>query len=358
MSNPVPQNGEISAIGEAPGASTQVAEFETFDDSFDTSPNGTPDKGSSDIAKVAAAVADLASGSRRKIADRAPIQKAPAVEFEGEDDDEPAPKSAPKAGALGTVGHKLEQAGPPASAISEALRREAEEAGFTAEDIEDFTPAQLRKAIVANDRLVARQFRAANKQTPATPEPEAVADEDDLSEEDFDPKLVKAFRKLRDDNKALREAESRRFQERQVAELDAAFAALENESWFGAGSGTELDPDSREGRRRNAVIREANEELARYAARKQRPPAIKQLIAQAADAIYGTPNELSPRQQAVAKQPRRPDGAFGTVTARPSQKETVRKKGESAALAGIAEAIGGDPRSAEQANNDVDDSLL
>lgn len=354
MSNPVPQNGEISAIGEAPGASTQVAEFETFDDSFDTSPNGTPDKGDSDIAKVAAAVADLASGSRRKIADRAPIQKAPAVEFEGDDDDEPAPKPAVKATT------KIEPIGGTAAQpeISEALRREAEEAGFTAEDIEDFTPAQLRKAIAANDRLVARQFRAANKQAPATSEPEAVADEDDLSEDDFDPKLVKAFRKLRDENKALREAESRRSQERQVAELDAAFAALENESWFGAGSGTELDPDSREGRRRNAVIREANEELARYAARKQRPPAIKQLIAQAADAIYGTPNELTPRQQAVAKQPRRPDGAFGTVTARPSQKETVRKKGESAALAGIAEAIGGDPRSAEQANNDVDDSLL
>lgn len=358
MSNPVPQNGEISAIGEAPGASTQVAEFETFDDSFDTSPSKQAEKsGGKEADTFANAVAELATQqNRRKAADRAPVQKAPAIAFEdGDDDDEPAPKPPAKSPA------KLEQVGGTTPTISESLRREAEEAGFTPDDIEDFTPSQLRKAIAANDRLVARQFRA-SKQTPVTPEPEATAvDEDDLSEDDFDPKLVKAFRKLRDENKALREAESRRAQERQVNELDAAFAALENDAWFGSGSGTEFDPDSREGRRRNAVIREANEELERYARRNQRPPAIKQLIAQAADAIYGTPGdktEPTPRQRAAAVQPRRPDGSFGTVTARPSQKETVRKKGDAAALAGISEAFGLDPRSAEQAHDDVESSLL
>lgn len=190
------------------------------------------------------------------------------------------------------------------------LRRLAEQAGFEAHEIQATAPDQLwdrvhtamraREVELSRSRRVETISNARVPEPPPAPPP-AAEDDFDLPENDFDPRLVKLARgvkQLREENRRLREEMGGLGQREQAREGVALIRRLDrwfskNPEQYGQGSGAALAgrPDSPEAA---AFLRKRNRVIA--AALADRSPAE---IEEKLDAIHADFHPATPYPQAA-----------------------------------------------------------
>lgn len=169
----------------------------------------------------------------------------------------------------------------------------AREVGVPEDEIAASSPDELRSAIKTArlEQQVNSKFDSLSQafEPKAAPQPAPVDDDKFDGEDDIAPQIVAALKKLKQENKALREeianTERRRAAETFAQQADRAFADLgsDYEHLVGKGTRDDLDPKSNHMKRRQMVLDEAIELAGKNATGAQ----VLRKIKQAAEGLFG-----------------------------------------------------------------------
>lgn len=233
--------------------------------------------------------------------------------------------------------------------IPARLTRQAEELGFSEDDLEGATKEQVEDWIFAANKAQAKARKAESlmevreRKKPAEIEGDPsgnVASDDGLTEDMFSSDIIAEFRK-RDARIAelekmvgqLGKVEHSRQVESFASQFDAAVEKLEMPQMFGTGRGIEMDTDSLEFKRRVKMVEEVAKD------KSDKPMRVK---VEAAAALFG----FSKSAPAPAKPAPPTNGHTDEITeadwrdatlARPTSRKATEPKGERKAVATAAE---------------------
>lgn len=292
-------------------------------------------------------------------------------------DENPEPVEEPQNGRATSDLPETPAVDPMQQAAAHELYRAARSLGFSPAEITAFqSPQQLQAAVAAASRI-ARSAQPAPAQKPPTQpqgQPEATEDEFPeayLKEQGVDDKVIAAMKrgfeaeararaleaKFNEKFASIEAIEQQRQRQSYFATLDNSFASLGDDykPVFGEGSGQQMAPNSPELMRRNAVIQIATQQHQQYQAAGYAPPPFPELLAQAASAMFGVTQQTTQQKQATADRLRAQNGQF---LPRPTSRETPKPQGDRAAFEAIATKLGQRGLSFENADSDIDATLL
>lgn len=257
---------------------------------------------------------------------------------------------------------------PPPPPISDALKSRAKEAGYSDDDLKEFTsPKALERALDLMDRQLARSAAVPRNPAPATPPASAKPGEqpgtqaaeefkvDLIDENEWAPELAKPFNKLATDYSQQRDkiakleatvqqllaAESGRAAASTRQQIDSMFSSLGDEyaEVFGVGEGSKLGQNSPQFNARLDVLREMDALSAGYQLTGRTPPPPDELFRRAVRMLHGERVSQEATERAKRDVIDRLRNDQGQFVSRPTSRRETPRPGESAAAAAIRERM-------------------